>query len=232
MKHVMFSPFFESMHRINESNQWTESMFRINASNQWIESVHRINGSSVFSADDRAFNAAICGEANVHRDIPRDESMVFSKCALLLMLRRARRPLCTDMITNMNANMNPTMKTGTERAARSKASEASLVRRHEYKNEQEHELHSESRRIASRAKRGERDAPSLHRHEYSDARTHTIPTPSVKAICWDHFLGDYQKSSENFRKVQTLAEKRPWATTKRILKTFSNQRTRHFTSLQ
>ena len=87
------------------------------------------------------------------------------------------------MITNLNTNMNSTMKTGAERAERSEASEGPPLHRHDYEYKHEHdyeyEFHNENGCRASRAKRGERGTPP-----YTDLNTNK-----------DHFLATFRKWS-------------------------------------
>ena len=75
------------------------------------------------------------------------------------------------------------MKPGTERAERSKASEAPPLHRyeyeHEYKHECENELHNQNGRRASRAKREEQGTTP-----YTDMSTDR-----------DHFLNTFRKVS-------------------------------------
>ena len=117
--------------------------------------------------------------------------------------------LSTDMIANMNTNMNSTMKTGAQRAERSEASEAPPLHRHDYENEHAHEheyeLHNENGRRASRAKRGDRGALPLHRHDYEHEREHELHNENGRRARFppctdmntnrDHFLNTFRKWS-------------------------------------
>ena len=81
--------------------------------------------------------------------------------------------------------MTSTIHTGTERAERSEASEAPPPYTDISANMNVNiELHTTHGCRASRAKRGERGAPPLHRHKYEQE----IETLSVRALCWDNFV--------------------------------------------